>query len=74
MQNIIRLLISSAATEEAYGIVFKWLNFLHSTGNREMFFETAPTIDEHRSWFVDALKDKMRQIYIGEIDKKPNPI
>ena len=40
--------------------------------SREMFFETAPiSIDEHRSWFVDALKDKMRQIYIGEIDKKP---
>ena len=57
------------AIEEDYGQVFEWRNDQLS---REMFFETAPiSIDEHRSWFVDALKDKMRQIYIGEIDKKP---
>ena len=57
------------ATEEDYGIVFEWRNDQLS---REMFFETAPiSIDEHKSWFVGALKDKMRQIYIGEIDKKP---
>ena len=67
MQNI-RMLIRKA-TEEDYGIVFEWRNDQLS---REMFFETAPiSIDEHRSWFVGALKDKMRQIYIGEIDKKP---
>ena len=67
MQNI-RMLIRKA-TEEDLGIVFEWRNDQLS---REMFFETAPiSIDEHRSWFVDALKDKMRQIYIGEIDKKP---
>ena len=67
MQNI-RMLIRKA-TEEDYGIVFEWRNDQLS---REMFFETAPiSIDEHKSWFVGALKDKMRQIYIGEIDKKP---
>ena len=67
MQNI-RMLIRKAI-EEDYGIVFEWRNDQLS---REMFFETAPiSVDEHRSWFVGALKDKMRQIYIGEIDKKP---
>ena len=57
------------ATEEDYVLVFEWRNDQLS---REMFFETELTsIDEHRSWFVKALKDKMRQIYIGEINKKP---
>jgi RimJ/RimL family protein N-acetyltransferase len=67
MQNI-RMLIRKA-TEEDYRIVFEWRNDQLS---REMFFGTAPiSLDAHRSWFVGVLKDKMRQIYIGEIDKKP---
>ncbi len=57
------------AIREDYEVVFGWRNDRLS---REMFFDNEPiSLDKHRSWFAEAIKDKMRRIYIGEIDKKP---
>ena len=57
------------AIEEDYKVVFEWRN---DPLSREMFFESTPIIiDEHRSWFFNALNNEMRKLYIGEIDQIP---
>ena len=57
------------AIEEDYKVVFEWRN---DPLSREMFFESTPiAIDAHRSWFFDALQNKMLKLYIGEINQMP---